>query len=107
MQELEKISRKIRQLKQNVQVDVLEARADCSEKILQLKSFDSSSKHAEIVSESFGIVVCRLAATVPDILGLVWHSFWPQSDAKSKTCGRILKIVRALKAQPRLSRAKL
>ncbi len=38
--------------------------------ISQFKSF-GSSKHAEIFTESFGIVVCRFVGTLPDILGLV------------------------------------
>ncbi len=39
--------------------------------ISQFKSFGSLWKHAEIGSESFGVVVCRLLGTVPCILGLV------------------------------------
>ncbi len=62
--------------------------------ISQFKSFGSSSKHAEIGPESFGIVVCRFVGTVPDILGLVWPSFRPKSGSKSKISGRILKSFR-------------
>ena len=68
--------------------------------ISQFKSFGSSSKHAEIGPESFGIVVCRFVGTVPDILGLVWPSFRPKSGSKSKISGRILNNFRALLAQP-------
>ncbi len=60
----------------------------------QLKSFGSSSKHAEIGSESFGIVVCRFLCPVPDVLRLVWASFRLNSGSKSKIPGRIPKRVR-------------
>jgi hypothetical protein len=56
-----------------------------------LQSFGSSSKHAEIGSESFGIFVCRFVGTVPDILALVWPSFRPKAGSKWKISGRILK----------------
>ncbi len=42
-------------------------------------SFGSSSKHAEIGPESFGIVVCRSAGTVRGNVGLVWPSFGSKS----------------------------
>ncbi len=44
--------------------------------------------------ESFGIVVCRFVGTGPDILGLVWPSFRPESGSKSKIPGRILQSSR-------------
>ncbi len=59
-----------------------------------LGHFGSSSKHAEIGPESFGIVVCRFVGTVPDIWGLAWPSLTPKSCSKSKTSGRILQICR-------------
>ncbi len=59
--------------------------------ISQFKSFGSSSKHDDIGPESFGIGVRRFVGTVPNILGLVWPSFRPNSDSKSKIPGRILK----------------
>ncbi len=59
--------------------------------ISHFKSFEASSKHAEIEPESFGIVVCQFAGTVPGIVGLVWPSFRPKSLSKSKISGRILK----------------
>jgi hypothetical protein len=37
-------------------------------------NFASSSKHAEIASESFGIVVCHLVGTVPEISGRILNS---------------------------------
>ena len=55
-----------------------------------LNSFGSSTKHAEIGPESFGIVVCRFVGTVLDILGLVWPSFRPKSGSESTISGRIL-----------------
>ncbi len=58
------------------------------------RSFGSSSKHAEIGQESFGLVVCRSVGTVPDILGLIWPRFRPHSGSKSKISGRILQNVR-------------
>jgi hypothetical protein len=58
------------------------------------KSFGSSSKHAEIEADSFGIVVCRFVGTVPDILGLLWPKFRPKSGSNSKISGRILKTCR-------------
>ncbi len=54
------------------------------------KSFGSVSKHAEMGPESFGIAVCRFVGTVPDILGLVRPSSWPNADSKSKISVRIL-----------------
>ncbi len=58
--------------------------------ISQFTSFGSSSKHAEVGPESFGLVVRRLGGTVPDIFGLVWPSFRPNSCSKSKISGRIV-----------------
>ncbi len=55
------------------------------------ESFGLSSKHAEIGSESFGVVVGMFVGTVPDILGLVWPIFRPNSDPKSKISIRIFK----------------
>ncbi len=57
-------------------------------------SFGSSSKHTEIGSESFGIVVRRSVGAVPGILGLVWPSFRPKSGSRSKISGRILERFR-------------
>ncbi len=54
-------------------------------------SFGSSSKHAKIGTESFGIVVSRFVGTVPDILGFVWPRLKPKSGSKSRKPGRILK----------------
>ncbi len=62
----------------------------------QFTSFGSSSKHAEIGPESFGVVVCRAVGTVPGIWGLVWRRFRPKSGSKWKMSGRILQSVRAL-----------
>jgi hypothetical protein len=59
--------------------------------IAQFQSFGSSSKHADIGPESFGIVVGRFVGTVPDILGVVWPSFRSKSGSKSKIPGRIRK----------------
>ena len=50
----------------------------------------------EVGPESFGVVVCRLAGTVPGILGVAWISFSPNSDWKSKISVRILKRGQAL-----------
>ncbi len=58
------------------------------------------SDRSRIGPESFGIVVCRFVGTVPGIWGLVLLPFRPIAVPKSKTAGRILKIVRALLAQP-------
>ena len=52
----------------------------------------SNRRHAEVDPESFGIVVCRFAGTVTDILGLVWPSFRPESGSKSKVPDRILNL---------------
>ncbi len=35
--------------------------------------------------------MCRFVGTVPDILGLLWPSFRPDSGSKSNISGRILK----------------
>ncbi len=47
--------------------------------------------------------MCRFVATVPDILGLVWPSFCPNSGSKSQISGRILKSFRALFSSAELS----
>jgi hypothetical protein len=57
--------------------------------ISQFESFGSSSKHAEIGPESFGIFVRRFVGTVPDLLGLAWPALGPHPV--SKISGRILK----------------
>ncbi len=62
--------------------------------ISHFTNFGSSSKQTEIGPESFGIVVCRFVGTGPDILGLVWPNFRPESGVKSRTYGRILKSCR-------------
>jgi hypothetical protein len=66
------------------------ARLSLGSAISQFRSFGSSSKHAEIGTESLGIVVGRFVGIVPDILGLVWPSFRPNYGSKSKIAGRIL-----------------
>ncbi len=48
--------------------------------------------------------MCRLVGTVPDIVGLVWPSFRPKSDSKSKISGRVLKSVRCPFSLAELSR---
>ncbi len=65
--------------------------------VSQSKSFRSSSKHADIGPESFGIVVCQSMGTMPGILGFVWLRFRPTSGSKSMMSRRILG---ALLAQP-------
>ncbi len=62
--------------------------------ISQFKSFGSSSKHAEIRPESFGIVVWRSVGTAPDILCLVWLRVRPSSGSRSEIFGRIPKSCR-------------
>ncbi len=61
--------------------------------ISQIQGFGSSSKHAEVGPQSFGIVVCWFGGTVPDILGMVWPSFRTESGSKSEIPGRILNWV--------------
>ncbi len=60
----------------------------------QFESFGPSSKHAELGPEAFGIIVFRFVGTVPDILGLVWRRFRPNSGSESKIPSRILKYFR-------------
>ncbi len=62
--------------------------------ISQFKGFGSSSKHAEIGPESFGIVLCRSVGNVPGILHLVWPRFRHDSGSKSKISRRILQSCR-------------
>ncbi len=68
--------------------------------ISQFKSFGPSSKHGEIVSESFGIVVCRFV--VP--CRIFWAWFGPASDPNPARNGRFLagssEVFGALLAQP-------
>jgi hypothetical protein len=59
----------------------------------QFKRFGSSSKHAEICQESFGIVVWRSVGTVPGILG-------PNPIRNRGSPAVSLKVFGALLAQP-------
>ncbi len=57
-------------------------------------SFGSSSKHAEIGPESFGIVVCRLWVPCGGMWAWFGPALGPSPARKSKIPGRILKSFR-------------
>ena len=56
-----------------------------------LNNFGSSSKTKTKPVQNRSESLCRSAGTVPDILGLVWLSFRPKSDSKSKISGGSFK----------------
>ena len=68
--------------------------------ISQIESFGSSSKHAEIGPESFGIVVRRRVGTAPDIFSLLCPALGPNPVRNRTFPDGSLKVVWDLLAEP-------
>ena len=61
---------------------------------------ETRRNRARIGPESFGIVVCRFVATVPDIVGLVWPSFGPNPVRNRRFPAGSLNVLGAFLAWP-------